>query len=116
MGADSGTERWFGVLRLAPNFFCIAAMNALALGESSVVRYDAVMKVPSASLPMLLAVPSPTLRLPMWALRPASLYCLVSVTLGAPPAVDMITASGLAARILLMTAVHSVASIGWYSS
>jgi len=42
--------------------------------------------------------------------------CLVRVTFGTPPAVEIINASGWTARILLTMAVQSVASIGLYSS
>jgi hypothetical protein len=53
-----------GVLRSAPNFFCMAARNSLFLGLSMLVKYEPEMKMPSASGPMLLAVPSSTARLP----------------------------------------------------
>ena len=47
---------------------------------------------------------------------PAARSCLVSVTFGAPPAVDVTIASGEAAFNLLITAVQSEPSIGRYSS
>ncbi len=74
------------------------------------------MKMPSASAPMLFAVPSSTARLPYSDLMPAARSCLVSVTFGAPPAVEVMMASGLAAFTLERMAVQSVASIGAYSS
>ena len=74
------------------------------------------MKMPSASDPMLFAVPSSTARLPYGIFTPAARSCLVKVTLGAPPAVEVINASGLAALSLLMTDVQSEPSIGRYSS
>ena len=47
---------------------------------------------------------------------PAARICLVSVTFGAPPAVEVITASGLASLSFDMIGVQSLPSIGRYSS
>ena len=65
---------------------------------------------------MLLAVPSSSARLAKGSVTPAPRSCLVSVTFGAPPAVEVISASGLASFSLEMIAVQSLPSIGRYSS
>jgi hypothetical protein len=47
---------------------------------------------------------------------PAARSCLVRVTLGAPPAVEVMRASGFAAFSFPMIAVQSEPSMGRYSS
>ena len=76
-------------------------------GVSMLVRYEAGMKMPSASAAMLFAVPSSTSGCRHGPFMPAALNCFCSVTFGAPPAVENTTASGLPLRILQMIAVQS---------